>query len=82
MFVSRLASITESDSFNTIDIGEFYIILPPMNDERKQFYLDYYKAKPVKQGLKYNSGTNDKWMTVQDIRNAIKEHVDPSFQAL
>lgn len=74
--------ITESDSFNTIDIGKFYIILPPMNENKKEAYLKYYKAKTVKQGLKYNSGTNTEWMSVQDIRDAIKEHVDPYFQPL
>ena len=69
--------ITESDSYNTIDIGKYFAILPA--NSKKQ-YLDYYQgSKEVPKGYSYNSGTNDEWLSVEDIRQLIKEHVDQDF---
>jgi UDP-N-acetylglucosamine 4,6-dehydratase len=31
-------------------------------------------------GFEYNSGANDEWVTVDEIRSLIKEHVDPDFE--
>ena len=70
--------ITESDSYQTIDCGKYYIILP--SDIKKQKYLDYYKAKPVKPGFKYNSNTNEQWLNIAEIRELIVKHVDPDFK--
>ncbi len=67
--------ITAADSYHTIELEDRYIILPPMSDEQKQKYLDYYKAKPVKEGFSYNSGTNDQWITVEELRKQIEEYV-------
>ena len=33
----------------------------------------------VKEGFSYNSGTNDKFLTVEELRKLIKEHVDVNF---
>lgn len=72
--------VTQNDSFNTIDTGEHYIILPTLSDDKKQKYIDYYNAKFVEPGFSYNSGTNKEWLTVEDIRELIKKHVDPDFK--
>lgn len=71
--------ITSSDSFYTIDTGKNYIILPPLPDKKFNKYLENYKAKPVEKGFTYNSETNDKWLSVNQIREQIKKHVDPNF---
>ena len=72
--------ITESDSLNTIDSGRNYIILPQMSEEKKQEYISHYNAKPVPVGFKYNSGTNEEWLTVEQLREQIINHVDPNFK--
>lgn len=72
--------ITSSDSFTTYDLGKYYVILPQTSAFHLDDYIDYFKAVKVKQGFNYNSGTNDDWLTVDEIRALIKEHVDPSFQ--
>jgi len=72
--------ITSSDSYNTIDVGTYYAILP--TDTTHQRYLDYYKAKLVKPGFTYNSGENDSWLSVEEIRELIIKHVDPNFKPL
>ncbi len=72
--------ITSSDSYNTIDAGTYYIILP--TDANKDLYLSTYKAKPVTPGFTYNSGENDMWLDEEAIRKLIVKHVDPSFKPL
>lgn len=72
--------ITDTDSLNTIDLGEYYAILPSvsfMNSE--QDYLHHHQAQKVPFGFKYSSDTNTQWLSVEGIRELIKVHVDPDF---
>ena len=73
--------ITISDSYNTIDIGKYYAILPSF--ENKDKYLSFYKnSKEVEPGFSYNSGTNDQWIDVEQMRDLIKKYVTPNFKPL
>lgn len=72
--------ITSSDSYNTIDIGKYYAILP--SDANKAKYLEYFGGTEVKKGFQYNSGENHEWLNVEDMRNLIKEFVDPNFKPI
>lgn len=72
--------ITESDSLNTFDCGEYYVILPSHPNFSKGDWLQKFKAKPVEEGFKYNSGENVDWVGVEEIRSLITEHVDSNFQ--
>jgi FlaA1/EpsC-like NDP-sugar epimerase len=69
--------VTTADAPNTIDIGSHYIILPVVNKVKKKKYLDYYKGKLMPEGFSYNSGNNDKWLSVEEIRDLINLHVQP-----
>ena len=71
--------ITDTDSLNTIDLGEYYAILPSVsfNYEEKD-YLNHHKAVKVPFGFKYNSGTNTDWETVDSLIRKIESHVAPS----
>ena len=71
--------ITESDSFYTVDMGDHFAILPQSPVWDWEEYMEKNGAKPVTQGFKYNSGTNDEWLTIEQIREQIKLHVDPNF---
>jgi UDP-N-acetylglucosamine 4,6-dehydratase len=73
--------ITESDSFNTFDVGKYYVILPSGSffNWTSEEYVKHFKAKKVPYGFKYNSGTNDQWLSVEQIRDLIKQQVDPNF---
>lgn len=73
--------ITSSDSFSTYDLGKYYVILPQVTTWNIEEYKKHFKAKPVAVGFRYNSGENDEWVGVEELRSLIKEHVDPSFQA-
>jgi len=72
--------ITEADSYTTVDIGQYYAILPQVPVWSLEEYTKTFNAVPVPQGFKYNSGTNTEWLTVEQIRALIKEHVDGNFE--
>lgn len=73
--------ITDTDSLNTIDMGDYYAILPSVSYMYKeQDYLSHHKAVKVEFGFKYNSGTNTNWETVSSLRSLIKKHVDANFE--
>jgi UDP-N-acetylglucosamine 4,6-dehydratase (inverting) len=69
--------ITESDSYNTIEFDKYYAILP--SGAIKEKYLKHFMAVEVIKGFQYNSGTNDQWVDVEDMRELIRKFVDPSF---
>jgi len=72
--------ITDSDSYYTYDLGEYYTILPATHKWKLEDFIEKFKAKKVAPGFQYNSGDNEEWETVEDLRNLIKEHVDPTFE--
>ena len=72
--------ITETDSMNTLDCGKYYVILPSTPNWDVESFKSHFNAKEVPFGFKYNSGENDSWVTVEEIRDLIKEHVDPNFK--
>ena len=71
--------ITPSDSFYTYDLGEYYAILPTVPVWKLDDFTAAHDAKKVTPGFGYNSGTNDDWVTVDELRRFIVEHVDPTF---
>ena len=71
--------ITASDSYNTVDLGRYYAILPMAGDISKKSYCAENGCKPVAAGFAYNSGTNDQFLSVEQLRSLIKNHVDTNF---
>lgn len=76
--------ITASDSYNTVDLGKYYAILPqssPYSKYTKEDYKKAFNAVDVPKGFSYDSGTNDEWETVESLQALVKKHVDPNFEA-
>jgi UDP-N-acetylglucosamine 4,6-dehydratase len=72
--------ITDTDSFNTIDLGDYYAILPSVSFQySEEEYLQHFNAYKVPFGFKYNSGTNTEWESIESLQNLIKLHVDKNF---
>ncbi len=71
--------ITSSDSYNTFDLGKYFIILPAVPNFDLEKYITFFQAKKVEQGFNYNSGTNTEWETVDSLRMLIKEHLYADF---
>lgn len=72
--------ITSSDSYFTYDTGKYYVILPSMPLFDVNDFIKQFNAVKVPEGFQYNSGTNDKFLTVEEIRDLIKKHLYPDFQ--
>ncbi|MCX5964337.1 MAG: UDP-N-acetylglucosamine 4,6-dehydratase (inverting) [Cyanobacteria bacterium] len=71
--------ITNSDSFTTVDLGSYYAILPIQSRYTTEQYCEMMGASPVPSGFSYNSGSNEQFLTVEELRELIKIHVDPNF---
>lgn len=71
--------ITASDSPNTVDMGEYYAILPPGDPEAIDRYCSDRGATRVAPGFCYESGTNEHFLTVEEIQTLIRQHIDPAF---
>lgn len=60
--------ITSSDSQDTYDFGNYYAIIVP------NFLYNYKKVKlkKVKSGFSYNSGSNNEFLSVSELKKLIK----------
>ena len=72
--------ITSSDSYYTYDLGKYYTILPSNHKWKLNEFIDNFKAIKVKPGFQYNSAENEEWESIENLRELIKEHVDPTFE--
>lgn len=73
--------ITVSDSFNTVDLGKYYAILPSSETVLRQRYIEEDGAAPVPVGFSYNSGDNPDFLTVPQLRELIRRHVSDKIDA-
>ncbi|MBE9138813.1 UDP-N-acetylglucosamine 4,6-dehydratase (inverting) [Nodosilinea sp. LEGE 07088] len=71
--------ITTSDSYTTVDLGRYYAILPISGQYSIEQYCKAMAAHPVEPGFCYNSGTNDQFLNVDELRGLIQAKVDPQF---
>jgi len=60
--------ITSSDSYNTYDLGKYFVILPQIPVFNIESFIRDKKAKKVKPGFSYNSGQNEYLLTVDELR--------------
>jgi len=73
--------ITISDSYNTIDIGKYYVILKDLESYKmaKTIKKDYTK---VPENFSYTSNNNSSFLTVDELRALIKSNIDKNFQPI
>ena len=71
--------ITASDSYNTLDLGRCYVVLPKAGDHTLERYGELTGARPVKADFAYNSGSNPDFLSVEQLRKLIRLHVNPTF---
>ena len=72
--------ITKSDALNTIDLTNKYAILPNNSGRIYDFYAESRSVANVPPGFRYNSGENEDFLDVEQIRHEIKLHLDPDFE--
>jgi UDP-N-acetylglucosamine 4,6-dehydratase len=71
--------ITASDSLTTVDLGAYHAILPSDGRIQQRYKEAGINITPVPSGFAYNSGSNPEFLSVDQLRALIWEHVDPAF---
>lgn len=71
--------ITVSDSFNTVDRGKYFAILPSTGVIDIANYAEKTGGTPMAHGTAYSSGDNDHFLTVPELRALIKENMGVSL---
>ena len=74
--------ITTNDSHTTVDVGEYYVILPISDENKFQEYNWGSASKKVDPGFSYNSRDNPEFLTIKDIQTLIRKHIDPDFEPI
>lgn len=73
--------ISKSESFFSYDIGKYYLILPYNNKKIIKNYKKY-KIKKTSNDFKYNSGNNNHFLSIKELRKLISKNVDKNFKPL
>ena len=67
--------ITASDSPNTVDLGRYYAILPSGAEYSVDDYCRRMGAERVAPGFSYDSGSNDDFLSVLQLRRMVSEQL-------
>lgn len=63
--------VASHESHQTVERGDYYIICPNENVWNKQDYCKKTNATALDEGFEFDSGQNDKWLTVEQIGHLI-----------
>ena len=72
--------ITASDSYTSIDLGEYFAILPSDQTLLNRYSQSDLKFNMVSPGFSYSSGSNSTFLSVADIRLLIRQNIFSDFQ--
>lgn len=75
--------ISRADSANTIEMTDYYAILPPLSftgNRDMTHYLEHYNARPVADGFRFCSNENPVFETIESLRNKIRLYIKPSIK--
>ncbi|MFZ5981805.1 MAG: UDP-N-acetylglucosamine 4,6-dehydratase (inverting) [Candidatus Zixiibacteriota bacterium] len=73
--------ITATDALNTLEFDNYFVILPSMRLWDTVRYTEVFNGKPCEPGFSYSSKTNTEWLTVEQLRELIRHHIDSEFRA-
>ncbi|TYO98367.1 UDP-N-acetylglucosamine 4,6-dehydratase (inverting) [Geothermobacter ehrlichii] len=71
--------VTATDAINTVEFDDYFVILPSIRFWCPDEFMSNNGGRPCPQGFSYNSGSNTDWLSVEQIRSLITEHVDSEF---
>ncbi len=75
--------ITQSDSPNTLECDGCYVIVPSLMGVRHEASLQkfavHHNGHMTPEDFRYSSGKNTEWLSVDQIRQLIVQHVDAQF---
>ena len=71
--------ITETDALNTLEFDDYFVILPSTTLWDTKKFLEKSNKSPGEYcplKFSYNSGTNKEFLSVNELKKLIKEHVE------
>ena len=71
--------ITASDSFSTIDLGNYFAILPSDRSVHERYINKGIKFEEIEKNFSYNSGDNKHFLSVKEIEDLIKKYFIKAF---
>lgn len=71
--------ITETDALNSVEFRDYFVILPSIPLWNVDEFTRTFGGSRCESGFSYNSGSNSEWLSVEQLRSLIREHVDPAF---
>ena len=74
--------ITTADSYSTIDLGNYYAILPMDGKLLNKYKSNLISFEMFEKGKSYNSGTNKELLSIEEIRQLIINNVDKNFHPI
>lgn len=72
--------ITETDALNSLEFRDYFVILPSIPLWDVDEFARAFGGSRCAPGFSYNSGANREWLSVDQLRGLIRQHVDPSFE--
>ncbi|MDP3900353.1 MAG: UDP-N-acetylglucosamine 4,6-dehydratase (inverting) [bacterium] len=67
--------ITETDSYSTVEFKNYFVILPSRKKWLEEDFMREFNGRRAQLGYHYRSNTNDRWLSVADLRYLIKKYV-------
>ena len=71
--------ITQTDAMSTVELPRYYVILPTMPHWNVEQFIAHFDGRRVPENFHYDSANNTDWLSAEQIREEIREHVDPQF---
>jgi UDP-N-acetylglucosamine 4,6-dehydratase (inverting) len=71
--------ITVTDSLSTVELNKYYVLTPSMPLWDVDDFVRHFNGRRLEYGFAYNSYTNPVFLSVEEIREQIRRHVDAAF---
>jgi UDP-N-acetylglucosamine 4,6-dehydratase/5-epimerase len=68
--------VTTTDALNTVEFENYFVILPSIPLWDVDEFKRSFSGRTCQDGFCYNSGTNSQWLSVEQLRAMIDNHVD------
>ena len=66
--------ISSSDSHTTVELKNYYAILPAGNERLIKRFMKKNKCKKVKENFEYSSDKNGKFLSINEIKKLVADH--------
>ncbi len=71
--------ITPTDALHSMEFDKYFVILPSVRLWDANNFMKSFRGGMCEEGFSYTSESNTEWLTVEQIRELVRLHVDPTF---